>query len=129
MHPPAGSGIPSSIVYPPSWIAQPLSPNTSDGLYFSDSSEEEAGTGISVTVINSPLSSLLVDPGNVLLSQTSSTVNGESWTFILEQEPGSGLMFYHAFLQLANGVLVIGGNDSPANEAIVSEMVSQFTPQ
>ena len=124
--PPAGSGITSAIVYPPTWVAQPSSPSPSGGLYFSDSSEEEAGTGISVVLINAPLDSLLVDSGDTPISQSSQVINGRQWSFTIEQEPDSGLRFYHAFLQTSSGVIAIGGNDSPSNEAIVMTMVSQF---
>jgi len=123
-----GSGLPSAIPYPPTWTASPSSNNASDGLYLSAASEEEAGQGISVVSLNAPLASILLDPNDVLIAQSSQTINGRQWLFVVEQEPQSGLQFYHAFLQTSSGVVVIGGNDSPSNEGIVNSIILLLNP-
>lgn len=125
---PPGSGITSPIVYPPSWVMTQSSPSASDGVNLSDPSDEEGGNGITVSLINAPLSHLIVDPGNVLVSQSTQTINGQQWTLAIEQEPNGGLRYYNAFLPVQSGVYVIGGIDSPTNEHIISTIISQFQP-
>jgi len=113
-----------TVPYPATWILEPLSNTPSDGIYLTDGLEDESGHGISVALINKPLSSILVDPTHVLITQASQTINGRQWIFVSAEEPVSGLRFYHAFTQIAAGVVVIGGNDSPTNKSIVDTIVS-----
>jgi hypothetical protein len=123
----AASGLPFAVIVPPSWTPTPLSNQTS-ALYLSPSTEEEAGNGISITIVPGSLNSLVADPSFTLISRVSQDVNGRTWTFVVEQEPDSGLQFFNAFLQSPQGTIVVGGGDTPATVVAIKTIVTEINP-
>jgi hypothetical protein len=120
---PVLSGLLFQVPIPNGWSATRLSPLTA-GLYISPASEEEAGGGVSVRMLVGPMTSYLVDPSYNLIKQFSQVINGHACTFVTEQEPGSGLQFYNAFMPISTGTVVVGGNDTPDNEMIINSIVT-----